>query len=92
MLFVPSRSFDVKAVCSNPRQKREACEVVLRIQAERVALSAGLKCVFVRTTDRRHRTKKGCLSRNAADRAVRREHPFNFQWTLKGRSNEFRNH
>jgi hypothetical protein len=60
MLFVFSRSFDVKAVCSNPRQKREACKAVLQIQAERVALSADLKCVFVRTTDRRDRTKKEC--------------------------------
>ena len=61
MLFVYSRSFDVKAVCSNPRQKREACKAVLQIQAERVALSADLKCVFVRITDRRDRTKKECL-------------------------------
>ncbi len=89
MHFVSSRSFDLKTVCSNPRHKREACNAVLRIQAERVALSADLKCVFVRITDLRHRTKKGCLLRDAADRAARREHPINFQWTLKGRSNEF---
>ena len=63
-----------------------------RTQAERVALSVGLKCAVVRRTDRRDRTKKECQQRATATGLDRREHPINFQWTLKGSSNELRNH
>jgi len=54
------RHFHPKAVCSNPRHKREESIAKARIQAERVALSVGMKCAVVRRTDRRDRTKKEC--------------------------------
>ncbi len=85
----PQRHFHPKAVCSNPRHKREGSIATARAQAERVALRVGLKCVVVRGTDRRDRTKKECQQCAIVIVLARKEHPINFQWTLKGRSNEF---
>jgi hypothetical protein len=59
-LLVRQGSFILKAVCSNPRHKREESFVVLRPQAARVAFSVGLKYIWVCITDKRDRTKKEC--------------------------------
>jgi hypothetical protein len=74
----------LKAVCSNPRQKRERSLRALEVLAERVASSAILNHIDRCATRPHDRTNKGSLSTLALPGFVRKEHPINLQWTLKG--------
>jgi hypothetical protein len=76
--------FQLKAVCSNPRHKRESRTGTSITPAERVAFSVALNRIYGCATNRRHCTKKGSLGTVVPRDFARREHPINLPWTLKG--------
>ena len=74
-----------KAVCSNPRHKREK---FVRLTSDHSRPNELRQAPFgnpsTDATNSRDRTKKGSRSTDVAAHFGRKEHPINLQWTLKG--------